>query len=74
METIVNVGEAKTRLSDLLARAEHGERITLARAGKPVVRLTRVDDTPRRRFGTMPMHVPDSFFDELPEEEISAWQ
>ena len=37
--TIVNVHEAKTHFSKLLARVEKGERITVARAGKPVARL-----------------------------------
>jgi hypothetical protein len=31
----VNVQDAKTRLSELLARVERGEEITIARAGKP---------------------------------------
>lgn len=34
--TVVNVHEAKTQLSRLLGRVERGERITIARAGKPV--------------------------------------
>lgn len=38
--TIVNVHEAKTQLSKLLERVEAGEEIVLARAGKPVARLT----------------------------------
>ena len=38
-ETMVNVHEAKTHFSRLLARVENGERITVARAGKPVARL-----------------------------------
>jgi prevent-host-death family protein len=36
---IVNIHDAKTRLSQLVARAERGERITIARAGKPVAQL-----------------------------------
>ncbi len=38
-EKIVNVHAAKTRLSQLIARAERGERIIIARAGKPVAEL-----------------------------------
>ena len=34
--TVFNVHEAKTQLSRLLGRVERGERITIARAGKPV--------------------------------------
>lgn len=39
--TTVNVHEAKTHLSQLLARVEAGEEIVIARAGKPVAILTR---------------------------------
>ncbi|OBA80137.1 prevent-host-death protein [Mycobacterium sp. 1164966.3] len=42
----VNIHDAKTHLSQLLARVEGGETITIARAGKPVADLvphTRVD-------------------------------
>jgi len=35
----VNVHAAKTRLSQLVARAERGERILIARNGKPVAQL-----------------------------------
>jgi prevent-host-death family protein len=38
----VNVQEAKTRLSELLAKAEAGEQITIARNGTPVARLEPV--------------------------------
>ena len=36
---IVNVHEAKTHLSRLLERVEAGERIVIARAGKPIAIL-----------------------------------
>ena len=35
----VNVHEAKTHLSRLLARVERGDEIIIARAGRPVARL-----------------------------------
>ena len=38
-ETIVNIHAAKTQLSRLVALAERGKRITIARAGKPVAQL-----------------------------------
>jgi prevent-host-death family protein len=38
-DEIVNMHDAKTRLSQLVARAEKGERIIIARAGKPVAEL-----------------------------------
>ena len=36
---IVNVHEAKTNFSKLLARTANGERIIIGKAGKPVARL-----------------------------------
>ena len=47
----VNVGQAKTDLSKLLARVEAGEDVEIARDGVPVARLVRVEpSTPGSRF------------------------
>lgn len=47
----VNVGQAKTDLSKLLARVEAGEDVVIARDGVPVARLVRVEPaTPGSRF------------------------
>ena len=40
----VNVHEAKTNLSRLLARVAAGEEIVIAKSGKPVARLVPVAD------------------------------
>jgi prevent-host-death family protein len=42
----VNVGQAKTDLSKLLARVQAGEDVEIARAGVPVARLVRIDPPP----------------------------
>jgi prevent-host-death family protein len=39
MKTVMNVAEAKAKLSQLLERAERGEEVVIARAGKEIVRL-----------------------------------
>jgi len=39
----VNVGQAKTALSKLLARVEAGEDVEIARDGVPVARLVAID-------------------------------
>jgi len=36
----VNIAEAKAKLSELVARAERGEEVVIARHGKPIVTLT----------------------------------
>lgn len=40
----INMHDAKTQLSDLVARAEAGEEIVIARRNKPAVKLVRVDE------------------------------
>jgi prevent-host-death family protein len=49
-ETVVNIHAAKTQLSQLVARAEKGERITIARAGKPVAQLGPPPKSKRRKL------------------------
>ena len=39
----VNVGQAKTNLSKLLARVEAGEDVEIARDGVPIARLVAID-------------------------------
>jgi prevent-host-death family protein len=48
----VNVGDAKTNLSQLLARVEAGEDVEIARNGVPVAKLVRVVpvERPGERF------------------------
>lgn len=43
-----NIHEAKTNLSRLVDRAEHGEEIIISRAGVPVARLVAYSQTARR--------------------------
>ena len=42
----VNVGQAKSDLSKLLARVENGEEVEIARDGVPVARLVRIEPGP----------------------------
>ena len=72
----VNVHEAKTNLSRLLARVEAGEEIIIARNGKPVARLERVQPRVKRQFGAWKgrISIDDSFFDPLSEDELALWE
>ncbi|MEQ1736017.1 MAG: type II toxin-antitoxin system prevent-host-death family antitoxin [Rhodoglobus sp.] len=75
MSEQVNVQDAKTRLSELLKRVEKGEEIIIARGGKPIVRMTAIEQLAPREFGFMPGgDIPDSFWDPLPEEELRLWE
>jgi prevent-host-death family protein len=68
----VNVHEAKTQLSKLLARVAAGEEIVIARAGKPVARLVPVEQKRARRVLGLDagkhFWIADDFDDPLPPE------
>ena len=74
MQTVINVHEAKTHLSQLLERVRAGEEIILAKAGKPYARLVPLAAMPEpRRPGRLKGRVTAAFFEPLPEEELAAW-
>jgi len=49
MAVTVGAFEAKTHLSELLARVETGEQVTITKHGRPVARLVPVADDGRHR-------------------------
>jgi prevent-host-death family protein len=53
--TPINIHAAKTQLSQLVARAERGERIVIARDGKPVAQL---GPAPRAKRAPLPPEDP----------------
>ena len=68
MSDIVNIHEAKTHLSRLLERVQAGEEITIARAGKPIARLSGIQERPKRRVPGMDKIIIHSNFDDpIPE-------
>jgi len=73
MSIQVNVQEAKTRLSQILAQAEQGEDVVIARDGKPIARLVLVGDPPQRPVGFVSGTLSDAFFEPLPDEELERW-
>ena len=65
METI-NIHDAKTHLSKLVEKASHGESFIIAKAGKPMVRVTSIDSPEPgqvKRIGFLQglIQVPDDF-------------
>lgn len=69
--TTVNVHEAKTNLSRLLARVEAGEQIVIARGGKPIARLEPYAK-PRVEIGFLDLPgIPDDFFGPLADEDLA---
>ncbi|HWG22163.1 MAG TPA: type II toxin-antitoxin system prevent-host-death family antitoxin [Terracidiphilus sp.] len=62
----INIHEAKTHLSRLVDEAEKGEPFIIAKAGKPKVKVTRLDapEVPaKRRLGSLKgvFTLPDNF-------------
>jgi len=75
--SVVTIHAAKTSLSKLIARAEAGEEIIIARGATPVARLTAIRPRPAaRRFGAMKgvVSVGPDFFEPLSEAELSEWE
>jgi len=61
----VNIHEAKTTLSQLVEAAEAGEKVILARAGKPVVQLVRVKKRRGIKLGTMRGKLPEQLLEDI---------
>jgi prevent-host-death family protein len=76
MDEIVTIHAAKTNLSRLVARAEAGEEIIIARGNKPVAKLVPIAPKPTRVFGSMrgKFSIGPEFFEPLPPEELDEWQ
>jgi prevent-host-death family protein len=67
----MNVHEAKTHFSSLLARVSAGEEVVIARAGKPVARLVPFNQETQRRAAGLDRGsflVPEDFDAPLPPE------
>lgn len=70
----VNIHEAKTHLSRLVDQAAKGESFIIAKAGKPMVKVTSIEEAPTKptsRLGFLKgkIEVPDDF-DTMHQEEI----
>jgi prevent-host-death family protein len=75
--TTVNIFEAKTNLSKLIAKVEKGEEVIIARAGKPVARLTPLEPQKQKiRFGGLKgkIWIADDFDAPLPPEILAEFE
>jgi len=71
----VNIHVAKTQLSKLIEQAVRGESFIIAKAGKPLVKVTRIDapePSSKKRLGFMAgQFITPKDFDEMGKEEIA---
>jgi prevent-host-death family protein len=70
----VNIHEAKTHLSRLIASATQGESFVIAKAGKPLVKVTAIHaqtGKQNQRLGFMQgqLQVPDDF-DRMGDDQV----
>ena len=69
--TVVNIHEAKTHLSRLLARVRQGEEIVIAKAGRPLAKLVPIEEHPKKRVPGIDQGkgwIADDFDAPLPED------
>jgi len=76
---MATIFEAKTRLSNLVKRAQKGEEviITSGRERTPVARLEAIKPVGKKRLGalvTPGFVLSEKFFEPLPEEELRRWE
>jgi len=72
--TTINIHEAKTQLSKLVDQAVKGDSFIIAKAGKPLVKVTALDTpaTPQRLgFLEGEISVPDDF-NRMGDAELAA--
>ena len=73
----MNIHQAKTELSKLVERAEAGEQIVIARAGKPAAKLVPLNKARGRcRLGLLngKFRIPDDFNAPLPGSIINSFE
>lgn len=74
---MINIHEAKTHLSKLIAAVAQGKEIIITKAGKPVAKLVPFESKkPKRIFGILKgkIKIAKDFDAPLPNEIISAFE
>jgi len=75
---VVNIFEAKAKLSEYLDMAAHGERVLICKRNRPIVELHAVESarTTPRPIGLARgrLTVPPAFFEPLPEDVLGGFE
>jgi prevent-host-death family protein len=77
MAVMVNIHEAKTNLSKLLARVSAGEEVIITKAGTPVARLVPIAPKKKqRKLGSAAgkIYIAPDFDDALPDEILAEFE
>lgn len=73
MTVTVKVAEAKTHLSDLLARVEAGEEVIISRGNTPIARLVALDERRQRLAAIEAVRAFQAQAQPVTQDEIRAW-
>jgi prevent-host-death family protein len=73
----LNIHEAKTHLSHYLDEVQKGEKILLCKRNHPIAEIRPIPSRQRDRrpigLAKGKFHVPDTFFEELPDESVALF-
>ncbi|MBA8821860.1 prevent-host-death protein [Ochrobactrum sp. P6BS-III] len=73
MTVTVKVAEAKTHLSDLLARVEAGEEVIISRGNTPIARLVALDERRQRLAAIEAVRAFRTQAQPVTQDEIRSW-
>jgi prevent-host-death family protein len=74
---VVNIHEAKAKLSEYLDAVAKGERVMICKRNQPVAELRAVEQKrtePRQIGGVAGIVIGPSFFDPMPDEFLDAFE
>jgi prevent-host-death family protein len=75
---IVNIYKAKTQLSRLVDLASSGTDVVIARSGKPVARLTSLNNKEKRKYSLGLLEgkgwIADDFDAPLPDDVLAGFE
>jgi len=77
MDTVINIHEAKTHLSKIVEDVAAGAEVIIAKAGKPMARLSPINAPARpKKLGVLKgkIKVPDDFNAPLDDEVIADFE
>ena len=75
---LINIHEAKARLSEFVEAVRNGERVLICRHNRPVAELTAVEETATEPRDLTPIYpgatlTTPGFFEPLTDDELTAW-
>lgn len=74
---VINIHEAKAKLSEYLDAVASGERVVICKRNRPVAELRAVEQKrtePRPLGGAKGIVIPPSFFDPMPDDFLDAFE